>query len=135
MQVSASISATPYPQYSADADQLMRHADQAMYVAKQGGKNRYHMFDTTQDNTVNILQENIGDIRSAMERCEFVLHYQPKVNMHTGKVIGVEALIRWQHPMRGLIPYLEFLTAIEGLPISLKLGESVIDTALNQISQ
>jgi len=64
-----------------------------------------------------------------------VLHYQPKVNMNTGDVIGVEALIRWQHPERGLVPPLEFLPVIEGHVISLELGEWVIDTALAQISQ
>ena len=62
-------------------------------------------------------------------------YYQPKVNMHTGVVIGVEALIRWQHSIRGLVPPLEFLPAIEGHAISLELGEWVIDTALIQISQ
>jgi predicted signal transduction protein with EAL and GGDEF domain len=94
MQVSASIGVTLYPQDGADADQLMRHADQAMYIAKQAGKNRYHVFDIVQDNAVNIQRETIGDIRSAIDRHEYVLHYQPKVNMRTSEVIGVEALIR-----------------------------------------
>ena len=132
IQVSASIGVTIYPMDGVGADQLMRHADQAMYVAKQSGKNRYHVFDTAQDNAINTHIENIGDIQSAFERQEFVLHYQPKVNMRTGKVRGVEALIRWQHPKRGLIPPLEFLPEIEGHSISLELGEWVIDTALSQ---
>jgi diguanylate cyclase (GGDEF)-like protein len=135
VQVSASIGVTFYPQDHVDADQLIRHADQAMYVAKQTGKNRYHFFDTAQDNANNIQRESIGDIRSALDRREFVLHYQPKVNMHTGEVIGVEALIRWQHPVRGLVPPLEFLPAVEGHAVSLELGEWVVDTALSQINQ
>jgi diguanylate cyclase (GGDEF)-like protein/PAS domain S-box-containing protein len=135
VQVSLSIGVTLYPQDGADADQLMRHADQAMYLAKQEGKNRYHLFDAAQDSARKIQQQNIGDVRSALGRREFVLHYQPKVNMHTGDVIGVEALIRWQHPIRGLVPPLDFLPAIEGHGISLELGEWVIDTALSQISQ
>lgn len=135
MQVSASIGVTLYPQDGADADQLIRHADNAMYVAKQAGKNRYHLFDTAQNNAINILRQSIGDVRSALERCEFVLHYQPKVNMHTGDVIGVEALIRWQHPDRGLVPPLDFLPSIEGHAISLEIGEWVIDAALSQIKQ
>jgi EAL domain-containing protein (putative c-di-GMP-specific phosphodiesterase class I) len=106
-----------------------------MYVAKQTGKNRYHFFDTAQDNANNIQRESIGDIRSALDRREFVLHYQPKVNMRTGEVIGVEALIRWQHPVRGLVPPLEFLPAVEGHAVSLELGEWVVDTALSQINQ
>jgi EAL domain-containing protein (putative c-di-GMP-specific phosphodiesterase class I) len=135
LQVSASIGVTLYPQDGVDADQLMRHADQAMYIAKQEGKNRYRLFDTALDSAINIQQESIADICSALNKCEFVLHYQPKVNMHTGKVIGVEALIRWQHPVRGLVMPLDFLPAIEGHAISQELGEWVIDTALIQISQ
>jgi diguanylate cyclase (GGDEF)-like protein/PAS domain S-box-containing protein len=134
MQVSVSIGVTFYPQDGVDADLLIRHADQAMHVAKQAGKNRYHLFDVAQDNAMKIQRQSIGDIRSAMSRSEFVLHYQPKVNMKTGEVIGAEALIRWQHPERGLVPPLAFLPAIEGHAISLELGEWVIDTALNQIS-
>jgi diguanylate cyclase (GGDEF)-like protein/PAS domain S-box-containing protein len=135
MQVSASIGVTLYPQDGVDAEQLMRHADQAMYIAKQAGKNRYHLFDTAQDNAINTQRESLVNVRLALDRSEFVLHYQPKVNMHTGRVKGVEALIRWQHPVSGLIPPLEFLPAIEGQPVSLKLGEWVIKTALSQISQ
>lgn len=135
MQVSVSIGISLYPQDDVDADLLIRHADQAMYVAKQTGKNRYHFFDVTQDDIRNSHEQSIGDIRSALNEGEFILHYQPKVNMHTGEVIGVEALIRWQHPDRGLIPPLEFLPVIEGHDVSLSLGEWVIDTALNQIQQ
>ena len=135
MQVSVSIGVTFFPQDGVDADQLMRYADQAMYVAKQTGKNRYHLFDTTQDNAIKNQQRVLSDIRLALDRHEFVLFYQPKVNMHTGKVIGVEALIRWQHPMRGLDPPLAFLPMIEGHATSLEVGEWVIGTALNQIGQ
>jgi diguanylate cyclase (GGDEF)-like protein/PAS domain S-box-containing protein len=135
MQVSASIGVTIYPQDGVNAEQLIRHADQAMYIAKQAGKNRYHRFDTAQDNLIQIQRECIRDVRSASGRHEFVLYYQPKVNMRTGEVIGVEALIRWQHPDRGIVLPLEFLPAIEGRTISLELGEWVIDTALTQISQ
>ncbi|MFT7235853.1 MAG: diguanylate cyclase (GGDEF)-like protein/PAS domain S-box-containing protein, partial [Methylophagaceae bacterium] len=134
MQVSVSIGVTFYPQDDVDADLLIRHADQAMHVAKQAGKNRYHLFDVAQDNAMKIQRQSIGDIRSAMSRREFVLYYQPKVNMNTGEVVGAEALIRWQHPERGLVPPLAFLPAIEGHAISLELGDWVIDTALNQIS-
>jgi diguanylate cyclase (GGDEF)-like protein/PAS domain S-box-containing protein len=135
LKVSVSIGVTLFPQDGVDGDQLMRHADQAMYTAKQAGKNRYHLFDTTLHKEIAFRLESIGDIRSALTRSEFVLHYQPKVNMNTGEVIGVEALIRWQHPDRGLIPPSDFLPVIEGHAISLELGEWVIETALGQISQ
>jgi diguanylate cyclase (GGDEF)-like protein/PAS domain S-box-containing protein len=135
MQVSVSIGVTLYPQDGANAEQLVRHADQAMYLAKQAGKNRYHLFDTVQDNAINTQRQSIDNVRAALDRGEFVLHFQPKVNMFTGEVIGAEALIRWQHPVSGLIPPLEFLPVIEGHDISLKLGEWVIDSALSQITQ
>ena len=134
LQVSASIGVTLYPQDAVDADQLMRHADQAMYLAKEAGKNCYHLFDTAHDDALKIQRENIGDIRSGFNRREFVLFYQPKVNMHTGAVIGVEALIRWQHPIRGLLAPLQFLPTIEDHAISLDIGEWVIDSALTQLS-
>jgi diguanylate cyclase (GGDEF)-like protein/PAS domain S-box-containing protein len=135
LKVSVSIGVTLYPQDGADADQLMRHADQAMYIAKQGGKNRYHVFDVTQDAAIKNQRESVGYIKQALERNEFVLHYQPKVNMQTGDVIGAEALIRWQHPELGLLPPGEFLPYIENHPISVSIGEWVIDTALTQMSQ
>jgi diguanylate cyclase (GGDEF)-like protein/PAS domain S-box-containing protein len=135
IQVSVSIGVTFYPQDGVNEDKLMRHSDQAMYVAKLAGKNRYHLFDIAQDDAVNILRESISDIRLALLRREFMLHYQPKVNMRTGKVVGLEALIRWQHPDLGIVLPLDFLPAIEGHAISLELGEWVIDTALSQVSQ
>jgi diguanylate cyclase (GGDEF)-like protein/PAS domain S-box-containing protein len=135
LHVSASIGVSFYPQDGKYADILMRHADQAMYQAKQSGKNCYHLFDSTNDDAVSIRRESLDNISVAMDRHELVLHYQPKVNMKTGKVVGVEALIRWQHPIRGLVLPLDFLPIIEDHPISLAIGEWVIDTALSQISQ
>jgi diguanylate cyclase (GGDEF)-like protein/PAS domain S-box-containing protein len=135
LEVSVSIGVTVYPQDSVDADRLIRHADQAMYLAKQAGRNRCHMFDIAQHAAVQNQRESLAHIRRALDREEFVLYYQPKVNMKTGAVIGAEALIRWQHPERGLLPPGAFLPIIEDHPISVELGEWVIDTALTQMSQ
>jgi diguanylate cyclase (GGDEF)-like protein/PAS domain S-box-containing protein len=135
LQVSASIGVTLYPRDDADADLLIRHADQAMYLAKQAGKNRYHLFDVEQDTAVQTLRESLLHIGAALARQEFVLYYQPKVNMRSGAVIGAEALIRWQHPTRGLLPPAAFLPAIEDHPISVELGEWVIDSALKQMRE
>ena len=85
MQISVSIDITLYSQGGEDADQLIRHADHAMYIAKREGKNRFHWFDAVQENAINSQHKNISDIVSALERREFVLHYQPKVNMRTGQ--------------------------------------------------
>ncbi len=134
LQVSASMGVTVYPHDSADADLLLRHADQAMYLAKQAGKNRYHLFDVAQDVSVQSQREKLDHIRGALVRTEFVLHYQPKVNMRTGVVLGAEALIRWQHPERGLLPPAAFLPIIENHPLSVELGEWVIAAALQQMA-
>lgn len=133
LRVSASIGVTLYPQDKVDADQLIRHADQAMYVAKQLGKNCYHLFDVDQDVAAKSQHETQERVRQALDQQEFRLYYQPKVNMKTGQVLGAEALIRWQHPERGLLAPAEFLPLIENHPISLELGEWIIDQALTQI--
>jgi len=134
LKLSASIGVTLYPQDKVNADQLMRHADQAMYAAKESGKNCYHLFDTAQEDAVKVQRENLEAIRSALDMQQFVLYYQPKVNMRTGTVIGFEALIRWQHPKRGLLNPIAFLPFIESHAMSIEVGEWVIDTALTQIS-
>ena len=135
VRVSASLGVTFYPQgEDVDADQLLRQADQAMYQAKLLGKNRYHLFDWAQDRSVRGLHESLDGIRRALERGEFVLHYQPKVNMRSGELVGAEALIRWQHPEKNeLLPPLAFLPVIEDHPLAVGVGEWVIETALTQI--
>jgi EAL domain-containing protein (putative c-di-GMP-specific phosphodiesterase class I) len=135
VRVSASIGVTVYPQDNADADQLIRHADQAMVLAKLAGKNCYQLFDVSQDETQRTQRENVQHVLQAIERDEFVLYYQPKVNMRTGTVVGAEALIRWQHPERGLLAPGLFLPLIEGHPVCIALGEWVISTALAQMAQ
>jgi diguanylate cyclase (GGDEF)-like protein/PAS domain S-box-containing protein len=134
LQVSASLGVTFYPQAEeVESDQLLRQADQAMYQAKLAGKNRYHVFDNEQDRNVRGHHENLERIRLALINHELVLHYQPKVNMRTGQFIGAEALIRWQHPERGLLPPALFLPVVEGHSLSVELGEWVIESALLQI--
>ncbi len=135
LQVSASIGVTLYPADGVAPDLLIRHADQAMYQAKQAGKNRYQMFDVAHDTAVKTQREEIDRIRKALARGEFVLHYQPKVNMRTGVVIGAEALIRWQHPERGLLSPASFLPAMAGHALSIEVGEWVLATALRQMAQ
>ncbi len=134
VQVSASIGATLYPQDNADAEVLLRHADQAMYLAKLAGKNRYHLFDVAQDAAIHNRHKDLQQINDALKAGEFVLLYQPKVNMRTGRVTGAEALVRWQHPEHGLMPPGTFLPTLEDHPIGIALGEWVIDTALTRMA-
>ena len=134
LELSSSLGVTFFPQADdVDADQLLRQADQAMYRAKLEGKNRYHFFDPRFDRSIRGHHEDLERIRRALEANEFVLHFQPKVNMRTGALLGVEALIRWQHPERGLLAPAKFLAVLEGHPLSMKLDEWVIDNALKQI--
>ena len=135
LQVSASIGVTLYPQDNVDADQLLRHADQAMYLAKQSGKNRYHVFDCHQDTDRKLHHEQKTRILFGLLAEEFILFYQPKVDMQNYQVMGVEALIRWQHPERGLLPPAEFMSFIENSELDIQVGEWVITTALKQIAE
>jgi diguanylate cyclase (GGDEF)-like protein/PAS domain S-box-containing protein len=135
VQVSASIGVAVFPHDDVDADVLLRHADQAMYRAKEGGKNAYHIFDPAQDREQRARQSSLVRLREALERQEFVLHYQPKVDMVNGDVVGAEALIRWQHPERGLLPPGEFLSYLDGSELEVALGEWVIAQVLRQIEE
>ena len=135
LRVSASVGVTFFPQsQEVDAEQLLRQADQAMYQAKQAGKNRYHVFDAEQDISLRGQFEGLQRLREALSQHEFVLYYQPKVNMRTGEVVGAEALIRWQHPERGLLMPATFLPLIEDHPLAVDVGQWVINTALTQMS-
>ncbi len=132
--VSASLGVTFYPQTEkVDADQLLRQADQAMYQAKLEGKNRYHLFDAEQDRSLRGQVERLEQIRHALKHEQFALHYQPKVNMRSGEIVGAEALIRW--PLGdGKYRYPnEFLPLIENHPLAVELDEWVINHALQQM--
>jgi diguanylate cyclase (GGDEF)-like protein/PAS domain S-box-containing protein len=134
INVSASLGVSFFDEEnSLDADQLLRQADQAMYQAKLSGKNRYHIFDAAQDRTIRTYHESLDAIENALIHNEFILYYQPKVNMHTGKVIGAEALIRWNHPQKGILPPATFLSTIEEHPLSIKIGFWVIEQAIRQV--
>ena len=134
LQVSASLGMTFYPQISdVDAEQLLRQADQAMYRAKVAGKNRIKVFNAEQDSNVRDPRENLEVMRRALRKGEFRLHYQPKVNMRTGEVLGVEALIRWQHPDKGLLLPAAFMPALMGHALEMDLGDWTLATAMAQI--
>lgn len=133
VSVSASIGVTLFPRDDADADTLLRHADQAMYQAKDAGKGRFHLFDAEHDRLIKANRATLQRLQRALDNREFVLHYQPKVQLTGGGVIGVEALIRWQHPVRGMLSPAEFLPLLMGTELEIALGDWVIETALQQI--
>lgn len=131
--IAASSGVTLYPLDDADLDTLLRHADQAMYQAKLDGRNRFRLFDLAQDQQIQSSRQLLGRLEEALVREEFCLYYQPKVNMKSGEVLGAEALIRWNHPERGLLPPAQFLPVIEGTPFESVLGTWVIEQALWQM--
>jgi diguanylate cyclase (GGDEF)-like protein/PAS domain S-box-containing protein len=133
-RVSASIGVTLCPPDAEDVDTLLRHADQAMYRAKIAGRNSYHLYDPGKDRQIQTRRLKLQRLAEALERDEFILHYQPKVDLVSREVIGAEALIRWQHPEEGLLQPGTFLSYIEGSDLEIAVGEWVIESALNQIS-
>jgi diguanylate cyclase (GGDEF)-like protein/PAS domain S-box-containing protein len=134
VSVTCSIGISVYPDYDGDADSLLRYADQAMYTAKRAGRNRIHWFDDTDEQQKQGVEDKINEIAQAMNAGELELFYQPKVNMRTGQIVGMEALLRWRHPTKGLVPPLEFLTLIEQHDLIIDIGDWVIDAALRQLS-
>ncbi len=131
--ITASSGVTLYPSDNSDIDTLLRHADHAMYQSKLSGKHRTQLYSP--DSDLRIIEKNIqlDEIEQALRNNEFQLYYQPKVNMLTGEVFGAEALIRWIHPEKGLIPPLNFLPFIADTPLEINVGEWVINEALQQL--
>ena len=132
-KITASSGFTLYPSDEGDIDTLLRHADHAMYQAKQEGRNRYHLFDPKHDHETIQKHHLLAEIEHALINNEFSLYYQPKVNMSSGNIFGAEALIRWIHPEKGLIPPLDFLPFIDGTELEIKIGDWVINQALIQL--
>ena len=131
--ITASSGITLYPLDDGDADTLLRHADQAMYEAKQTGRNRYHLFNAEEDQETAHKHHRLSEIEQALVNGDLCLYYQPKVNMVTGEVFGAEALIRWIHPEKGVIPPLEFLPLIDGTDLEIRIGDWVINEAITQL--
>ncbi|RDD93951.1 EAL domain-containing protein [Acidovorax sp. BoFeN1] len=133
--VTASIGYTVFPCDDADADTLLRHADQAMYAAKQAGRNRFHQFDAAQERAQREHHEQGLLLSEALTQAQFVLFLQPKVVMQTGQVVGAEALARWQHPERGLLPPGAFLPLLDGTALEIVFGQWVVEAALAQLER
>lgn len=133
-KLTTSLGITLFPFDDADAEMLLRHADQAMYKAKENGKNQSHLFDVEKDQQAQTRRELLQQLSIALKEDELLLYYQPKVNMRMGKIIGAEALIRWQHPEDGLIGPGQFLPHVEYHDLIIEIGEWVIRKALTQLS-
>ncbi|RZS57101.1 putative bifunctional diguanylate cyclase/phosphodiesterase [Sphaerotilus mobilis] len=135
LSVAASMGVTLFPGDDADADTLMRHADQAMYSAKEQGKNRVLHFDVQLARRAQMHREQQARLRLALVQGEFRVHFQPKIDLGDGRVVGVEALVRWQHPEQGLLPPLSFLANLQHTELDHLLGEWVLTQTLGQIER
>ncbi|HAA45061.1 MAG: diguanylate cyclase/phosphodiesterase with PAS/PAC sensor(s) [Halomonas sp. 54_146] len=135
INLTASLGVTLYPNDQVQGDLLLRHANQAMYRAKQRGRDTFHYFDPNHDRQLQVRHEQRQRFIDALNDGELRLHYQPQVDMRTGKVVGVEALIRWQHPEHGLLSPAQFLPIIEATTLEVDLGEWVLTEALSQLSK
>jgi diguanylate cyclase (GGDEF)-like protein/PAS domain S-box-containing protein len=133
--ITASIGLTVYPVDDQDPDTLLRHADYAMYEAKQSGKNQYVQYDTVAGQYALSRQQMFEEVSRGLSEDEFELFYQPKVDMASGQLVGVEALIRWQHPQKGLLSPAQFLPMIENTVLAINIGDWVIATAVAQIDK
>lgn len=133
LHVTVSIGISIYPDDGQDADTLIKSADTAMYHAKEGGRNNYQFFE--QDMNVLAVERHVieGGLRRALQRQEFVLHYQPKIDLETGAISGVEALVRWQHPQRGQVLPEQFVWIAEDCGLIVPIGAWVLREACRQV--
>jgi diguanylate cyclase (GGDEF)-like protein/PAS domain S-box-containing protein len=135
VSVSASIGVSIFPLDDEDPDTLLRHADQAMYVSKQTGKNRFYIYDLELDKRARDQSAFMTSFRHALDSDQFELYYQPKINLISRELVGAEALIRWKHPELGLLLPAEFIRQIENTELDIELGEWVTAAALEQMHQ
>ena len=133
LQISVSIGISIYPDDGQDVETLIKSADTAMYYAKENGRNNYKFFEPDMNARAVHRQSIEVSLRRALERQEFVLYYQPKINLHSGTIVGVEALIRWQHPERGLLPPSQFVPIAEDCGLILPIGRWVLREACLQV--
>ncbi len=130
-----SIGIAVYPQDGDDEDSLLKAADAAMYAAKQGGKHSYAFYDNKMTERAARRVKLEADLQRALKEQEFFLVYQPKVDLRNGALYGVEALIRWRHPERGLVPPDEFIATAERIGLIREMGEWVLDHACAQLAE
>ena len=131
--VSGSIGVTLFPTDSTEPDDLIKNADTAMYRAKEMGRNTFQFYRPEMNAHVLQILSLENELRRAHEKNEFVLHYQPKVDVASGEIIGAEALIRWQHPERGLVPAADFIPVLEESGLVVQVGKWVLQEVCRQL--
>ncbi|MEL0169907.1 MAG: EAL domain-containing protein [Pseudomonadaceae bacterium] len=133
--ISASIGISLFPSDANDVNSLIKHADAAMYRAKNQGRNRYAFYTSDLTSSAHQRLEMENDMRRGLERSEFILYYQPKLDLRTNTLNGAEALVRWQHPQRGLIDPDQFIPLAEETGLIVDLGRHILDSACQQLAE
>lgn len=129
---SCSIGVSVYPNDGSDGTSLLKHADTAAFTAKNGGRNRFQLYDAAMNTMAEERLQLETELHYALERNEFLFHYQPKLNLETGRIQGVEALIRWNHPGKGLLSPAVFLELLEESGGIVKVGRTLLRSACFQ---
>jgi diguanylate cyclase (GGDEF)-like protein len=132
IHITVSIGIATYPDDALDAESLLKNADAAMYHAKESGRNQHHFYERSMNRLAGERLALAGRLRRAMAQDEFLLHYQPIVNLRTGRITGVESLIRWRHPDHGVVPAAPFIRVAEQCGLIVPIGRWVLGEACRQ---
>ncbi|WP_188384939.1 putative bifunctional diguanylate cyclase/phosphodiesterase [Ornithinibacillus halotolerans] len=135
ISIKPSIGISIFPDNGETIEKLMKNADISMYLAKSRGGNQYTFYNSELNNMVERKMMMEHDLERAIQKGQFILHYQPKINLQTRKIVGVEALVRWKHPLLGTVPPTEFIAIAEETGQIVAIGNWVLHTACNQIKK
>ncbi len=135
LRITCSVGVVVYPEKDNGVHELLRYADTAMYQVKEKGRDAIEFFNEDMADKVSRQLVMEGDLHRALERDQFELHYQPKVDVETGQIMGAEGLLRWHHPQKGVVPPFEFIPVLEASGLIVEVGQWVVEQACQQLER